>query len=145
MANEVTRRNDWLADPFFDRVGRNFFDGFAPADWHSDRVLKTDIKESDKDYVAKVDVPGISKDDIHLNYQDNVLNISVKKDDFTDHEDDKGNVLMSERNYGAMSRSYRLPNVDEENIKAAYDKGVLTVTLPKLTSKPSSNHQIDIQ
>ncbi|KRO16294.1 Hsp20/alpha crystallin family protein [Lacticaseibacillus saniviri] len=145
MANNLSRRNDWLTDPVFGDMGRRFFDGFLPTQNPiGDRVLKTDIKDTDKAYIAKVDVPGIDKKDIQLNYQDNVLSISVKKDDFTDHEDEEGNLLMSERNYGRMSRSYRIPNVDEGAITAAYDAGVLTVTLPKLTGKPESTHQIDI-
>lgn len=142
MANEMMRRNDWLDDPFFGDFGRRFFEDFAPRQVSA--VLKTDIKETDKAYVAKVDVPGIDKKDIQLNYQDNVLNISVKKANFNDHEDSKGNLLMSERQYGAMSRSYRLPNVDEGNIKADYDAGVLTITLPKLTEVTQDPHHIDI-
>ena len=142
MANEMMRRNDWLDDPFFGDFGRRFFEDFAPR--QASTVLKTDIKETDKAYVAKVDVPGIDKKDIQLNYQDNVLNISVKKANFNDHEDNKGNLLMSERQYGAMSRSYRLPNVDESNIKADYDAGVLTITLPKLTEVTQDPHHIEI-
>lgn len=142
MANEIMNRDNWLTDPFFDDLSSRFFDRFMPSD--TSRVLKTDIKETDKSYVAKVDVPGIDKQDIHLNYQDNILNISVNKKDVNDHADSNGNVLMSERSYGAMSRSYRLPNVDEQNIKAQYDKGVLTITLPKLTEQEQDPHQIDI-
>ena len=143
MANEMMRRNDWLEDPFFDNLGRRFFDNFMPTAT-ADQVLKTDITENDTDYVAKIDVPGIDKADIKLNYQDNILSVSVKKASFNDHQDKDGNTLMNERRYGAMSRSYRLPNVDEKTIKAAYADGVLTVTLPKLTETQQSPHLIDI-
>ncbi|WP_125711374.1 Hsp20/alpha crystallin family protein [Lacticaseibacillus porcinae] len=143
MANEMMRRNDWLEDPFFDNLGRRFFDGFFPANT-TEQNLKTDINETDDAYVAKIDMPGINKDDIKLNYQDNVLSISVSKADFNDHQDKDGNTLMSERSYGSMSRSFRLPNVDEANIKAQYTDGVLTINLPKLTETAAANHQIDI-
>ncbi|WP_461215721.1 Hsp20/alpha crystallin family protein [Lacticaseibacillus sp. GG6-2] len=143
MANEMMRRDDWLEDPFFDNLGRRFFDNFMPAA-SSSQVLKTDITENDKDYIAKIDVPGINKDNIKLNYQDNILSVSVKKASYNDHQDKEGNTLMSERSYGAMSRSYRLPNVDDQAIKAAYTDGVLTVTLPKLTETQQSPHQINI-
>ncbi|WP_407894939.1 Hsp20/alpha crystallin family protein [Lacticaseibacillus sp. N501-2] len=144
MANEVVRRNDWLEDPFFDTLGRRFFDGFLPSSG-SEQSLKTDINETDDAYIAKVDMPGINKNDIKLNYQDNVLSVSVTKSDFNDHQDKNGNTLMSERSYGAMSRSFRLPNVDEANIKAQYTDGVLTINLPKLTDTAEANHQIDIE
>ena len=61
------------------------------------------------------------------------------------HADKNGNVMMSERNYGTMSRSYQLPNVDDSNIKASYKDGVLNITLPKLTESKESGHNIDIQ
>lgn len=142
MANEMMRRNDWLEDPFFDNLGRHFFSGFMPE--AQTNALKTDINETDTNYVAKVDVPGIEKNDIKLNYQDNILSISVNKTSFNDHQDKDGNTLMSERSYGAMSRSYRLPNVDEKAITASYTDGVLTITLPKLTEAQQSPHQITI-
>ncbi len=48
-----------------------------------------------------------------------------------DHADNDGNMLMSERSYGRMSRSYRLPNVNEGQISAKVNDGVLTIDLPK--------------
>lgn len=142
MANDMMRMNDWLADPFFDDLGQRFFSNWVPA--RNTTALNTDIKETDQNYIAKVDVPGLAKKDIALNYQENVLSISAKQTDFNDHEDQQGNVLMSERRTGTMSRSYRLPNVDAANITATVNDGVLTITLPKLTSKASDDHHIEI-
>ena len=51
---------------------------------------------------------------------------------------------MSERSYGRMSRSYRLPNVNEGQISAKVNDGVLTIDLPKMTSDQKGNHQINI-
>jgi HSP20 family protein len=53
-------------------------------------------------------------------------------------------MLMSERSYGRMSRSYRLPNVDEGKISAKVTDGVLTIDLPKLTGDQEGSHQITI-
>lgn len=143
MANEMMRMNNWLDDPFFNELGRRFFgslsDGTA-----SETGLATDIKENDQAYIAKVDVPGLDKKDIHLNYEDNVLSISVSHDDAADHEDHEGNMLMQERRAVAMNRSFALPNVDSSKISAAYADGVLTITLPKLTAD-QTDHHIDIQ
>lgn len=145
MANEISRRNDWSLDPLFDEFSRRFFGDQTPRMFNRDDVLKTDIKDTKDAYVAKVDVPGIDKDEIKLNYQNSVLAISVTKHDFDDHADKDGNLLMSERRYGSMSRSYRLPNVDEKAIKAKYDAGVLTITLPKLTASEEDPHKISIE
>jgi HSP20 family protein len=103
------------------------------------------VKETKDNYITRVDIPGVDKNDIKLNYHDNVLSINVVKKDVADHADKDGNVLMSERSYGAMSRSYQLPNVDVNGIKAEYTNGVLTVTLPKMSVDNEHNHNIDIQ
>ncbi|MFD1670769.1 Hsp20/alpha crystallin family protein [Agrilactobacillus yilanensis] len=144
MANEVTRRNNygWGIDPFFDNLEDRFFGSLMPDSVQKN--LKTDIEETDKAYIAKVDLPGVDKKDIHLNYSNGVLNINCNKQEFNDHEDKNGNVLMSERNYGTMSRSYRLPNVDQSKINAEYQAGVLKVTLPKTTETQNTNN-IEIQ
>lgn len=135
----MNRRNNELMndvnDPFFDNLARRFFGPVSDwMDWATPSIastavngLLTDVKETKDAYEVHVDVPGINKDNI------------------TDHADKNGNVMMSERNYGTMSRSYQLPNVDDSNIKASYKDGVLNITLPKLTESKESGHNIDIQ
>lgn len=157
MANDMmTRRNNndlMNSDPFFDSLSNRFFGPMSNwMDWFNPLVnttavngLRTDVKETKDSYITRVDIPGVDKNDIKLNYHDNVLSINVTKKDINDHADKDGNVLMSERKYGAMSRSYQLPNVDVKGIKAAYDNGVLTITLPKLSVDNEHNHNIDIQ
>ncbi|GAF38887.1 small heat shock protein [Agrilactobacillus composti DSM 18527 = JCM 14202] len=143
MANEVTRRNnvDWGMDPFFDNLEDHFFGSMAP---EVQKNLKTDIQDTDKAYIAVVDLPGVNKQDIQMNYEDGVLNINVNKSNFVDHEDKQGNLLLSERSYGTMSRSFRLPNVDQAHISAEYNNGVLKITLPK-TTEVQGNGNIEIQ
>ena len=79
MANELMNRFD--LDPFFDRMAHRFF---SPSDFDKDYEnfgnLKTDINETDKDYSLKIDVPGIDKNNIHLNYQDGVLSININQE-----------------------------------------------------------------
>lgn len=144
MANDLARRNNYGfgMDPFFDNLEDRFFNSWLPDS--AQRELKTDIQETQKAYIAKVDLPGVDKKDIQMNYTNGTLNISCKKQDFNDHEDKDGNLLMSERNYGTMHRSYRLPNVDQNKINAEYHDGVLKVTLPKTTETQSTNN-IEIQ
>ncbi|QEA52409.1 Hsp20/alpha crystallin family protein [Loigolactobacillus coryniformis] len=141
MANEITNEaNDRRLDPF-DRLARQFFGNYPST--FNDKVLRTDIKEREHDYVVAIDVPGIEKKDIHLNYDNDTLSISVRKDSFGDHEDKDGNLLMSERQYGRMSRSYRLPNVDSSGITAKNDNGILTITLPKRADSAASHIEIE--
>lgn len=143
MSNDLMNHFNKLAnsDDFFNSFGRSFFNS-----WSNElRSLKSDIKETDKDYVIKIDMPGVDKKDIALNFKDDVLTVDAKRDSFDDESDSKGNMIASERDYGTYSRSYRLPKVDGKKITAKYEDGVLTVTLPKTKEEIDKNHSIDIQ
>ena len=138
--------NRFDLDPFFDRMAHRFF---SPSDFDKDYSdfgnLKTDIKETDKDYSLKVDVPGIDKNNIRLAYQDGVLSLNINQEHSTEQKDESGRVIASERSHGVMSRSYQLPGVDKDNISAQVSDGVLNVTLPKLTNSDQDNGHIEIQ
>lgn len=141
MGNDLMNRFNRLAnsDDFFSNFGRSFFNN-----WNEMKSLKSDIKETDKEYVVKIDMPGVAKKDIALNFKDDVLTVDAKRDSFDDESDQKGNIIASERDYGAYSRSYRLPQVDGKEISAKYEDGVLTVTLPKTKEEIDKNHNIQI-
>lgn len=141
MSNDLMNRFNRLAnsDDFFSNFGRSFFNN-----WNEMKSLKSDIKETDKEYVVKIDMPGVDKKDIALNFKDDVLTVDAKRDSFDDESDQKGNIIASERDYGTYSRSYRLPQVDSKAISAKYEDGVLTVTLPKTKEEIDKNHNIQI-
>ncbi|MDN2453133.1 Hsp20/alpha crystallin family protein [Lactobacillus sp. UCMA15818] len=142
MSNELTNRiNNWMEqDDFFSNLGHSFFEGAKSLN----QSLKTDIKETNDAYNVKVDIPGISKDDISLSYDSGVLSISAKRDSFEDKSDKDGNIITSERSYGSYSRQYRLPNIIKDQISAKYTAGVLEITLPKSKTDSSPENQIKI-
>lgn len=144
MANELNNRFNELmkgGDDFFSNLGRSFFNGFDD----SFKEMKTDISESDTAYTVAVDLPGVDKKDIDVDFKDNALTISAKRDSFSDESDAKGNLLSSERSYGRFTRQYQFPNVDKDKISAKYEAGVLTVTLPKTAEEISNSHKIEIE
>lgn len=104
--------------------------------------IKMDVKESNGDYKIKAEIPGVKKDDIHVNIEGNRVSISaeVKKE----MEEKKGEkVIRSERSYGMASRSFSLADeVDAGKVQAKYADGVLELTLPKKTG--SSRKEIAI-
>ncbi|WP_346703169.1 Hsp20/alpha crystallin family protein [Ligilactobacillus agilis] len=144
MANELNNRFNELmkgGDDFFSNLGRSFFNGFDD----SFKEMKTDISESDTAYTVAVDLPGVDKKDIDIDFKDNALTISAKRDSFSDESDAKGNLLSSERSYGRFTRQYQFPNVDKDKVSAKYEAGVLTVTLPKTAEEISNSHKIEIE
>lgn len=141
MANELQNRN------FFDNLmnmrnwmNDDFFSDLTPVANH----MKTDVAENDKNYTVKVDMPGFNKKDIHINYANDILTVTGKRDTLDDESDKNGNVLHSERRYGQMSRQYRLPDVERKNIKAHYENGVLTISLPKVQENVEDDGHIEI-
>ena len=104
--------------------------------------MPIDVTESDNSYTVIADLPGLTSDDIDVNFHDGVLTINGEVHEST--SDEKDNVLVRERTYGKFSRRINLPmSVDVENISATYQDGVLTLELPKAES--SKPHQIKVK
>ena len=122
-----------LYNDLFDHMGGWLDNSRDFLDTHAFRnILQADVAEDDKEYTVKIDVPGMSKDDIHLAYSDGVLTISGNRSTFKDDSDKKKNLVRQERSEGSVSRSFALPNVDKSGINAKLTDGVLTVVLPKI-------------
>jgi HSP20 family protein len=119
MAN-ITRYN-----PF-----EEFFKPFTfPAD--TELKMKIDVKEDDKAFIVKADIPGVKKEDIQVDIDEDRVSLRAEvKKEKEEKKDEK--VVYSERAYGMVSRSFTLPaDVDAKAAKAEYKDGVLNLTLPK--------------
>lgn len=145
MANDLQNRQndffgDWFDGGFFPGLNKAF-DSLTP----QSGSMKTDVAETDKEYKVKIDLPGFEKKDIHLNYANGILAVTGNRSTFSDVSDDEGNMIHSERSYGQVSRQYRLPSVDRDKISAKYEKGVLSLVLPKISESDHSDSHIEIE
>jgi len=126
-------------DLFFD----NFFrDAFVPAYFAGSRQMKVDIRETDNEYILEADLPGIKKEQINLEVNDDQLIISVAKDEKT--ETKKEGYICRERRYGTIARSFPLSNIKADAISASLENGILSVTLPKNEPGLPRSRKIDI-
>ena len=92
--------------------------------------LPVDIKELDDGYQFKFDIPGMSKEDIHIELKDSVLSVSGERK--SEQESDKNGYHHVERSYGKFQRSFQLPSgADMEKVKAQYESGVLDIFIGK--------------
>ena len=133
LLNKIQPRNSdtYSMTPFdfFEDFSRNLFNDFKS------NLIKTDIHETDNEYLVEAELPGIPKENIQVTYEDGVLTISGQQQIDTVDEDKKGKLIRSERSSTSLRRQYLLENVKEDEIKASYSDGILKVTLPKDSNK----------
>ena len=100
-------------------------------------LMKTDVKETDKDYKLSVDLPGVKKDDLKAELKDGYLTNSATVNQNNDEKDEEGRYIRRERFSGSFNRSFYVgENVSEEDIKAKFENGTLMLTVPKKESAP---------
>jgi len=143
------RKNRGIMRPsdFFDFDSfSSFIDSFFNTDFFPQiqnvGQMKVDIKENDKEYILEAEIPGVNKDEITVEVKDDMLTISVQRDERI--EETKENYIRRERRYGSQSRSFYLDNVRAEDIKASFNNGILTISLPKKKIKSNNSRKIDI-
>ena len=107
----------------------------------SSQLMKTDVKETDKDYEVSIDLPGFKKEELQIELKDGYLTVSAAKG-LDEEEDDKktGRYIRRERYAGACERSFYVgEDVTQEDIKGEYKHGILKLFVPKKEAKPVSN------
>lgn len=107
--------------------------------------FRTDITEKDNAYYIEADLPGIAKEDININIENNHLTISAKRDNNHEEKDENNKVIRQERHYGEFVRSFYVDNVNEDEISAKLEDGILKVEIPKKDTTAPASKQIDIQ
>ena len=126
----------------------DFFRGFfvrpvdfgAPAEAPS---IKIDVKEEDKNFVVHAEMPGIKKEDIHVNIDGPMVSISAERKQEKEVKEGE-RVLRTERYFGKVSRSFQLgQDVDDAQASAKFTDGVLELTLPKKTATRSKRLTIE--
>ena len=124
----IPRRNHF---DLFDEMFRDpFFEG------SESKVMKTDIKEKKDKYIIDIDLPGYDKEDIKMEISDGYLTVHASVNKEVDDEKEKGKYVRKERYVGECSRSFYVgENVKEEEIKAKFKNGTLTIEVPKKDEK----------
>jgi HSP20 family protein len=102
-----------------------------------------EVSEREGQFMVCVDLPGLSKDDVHVEVTDNALLITGERR--AEHEERQGGTLRSERSYGTFRRQIPLPEgVNAEQATATFQDGVLKVTMPA-PQRQERGRRIEIQ
>lgn len=123
-------RNDYLSSAF------DIFDTYFFKDTN---IMKSDIYEQNENYVLEIDLPGFDKENVSIDYHNEYLTIKAVKND---NHDENDKYIKKERFYGEYKRTFYIGNLDESNIKANYNNGVLKITFPKEDVKKETEKQI---
>ena len=115
-------------------------DNFLNDDWVKNLYKKVtatpaiNVIETDSEYDMEMAVPGLSKEDLNVQVDENYLNISMEKKTETEHKNEKKNYLRREFSTQQFFRSFELPeNVEKEKITAKVENGVFKIALPKVS------------
>ncbi len=110
-------------------------------DFFSNDMMKTDIVVQDDTYIVEMELPGLEKQDIQLDYQNGYVTVVANHEEVIDEEKE---YIHKERYYGSYKRSFYVGEIDRKQMKATYDKGILKITLPKKSEETEMKTQIKI-
>lgn len=129
-------------NPFRDieNFERAFFGGSAARS-----PFAADIRETPDAFLIEADLPGFKKEDIHVEVENDILTIRAERHSAAEEKDKESPYLHQERSWGVYERSFDISAVSADDIHAAYDSGVLTLTLPKKSKAASGARRLEIQ
>ncbi|MCR5731616.1 MAG: Hsp20/alpha crystallin family protein [Sphaerochaetaceae bacterium] len=136
MANDVQKYNETGLERMLD----SFFDGWNV---RGGKIPPVDIEETDGEYVIKASLPGVNEKELEVHVDDHVLHIAGKS--FSSNDEKKRHYILRERVSSTFDRAFTLPEeADEENISAGFEKGVLTLTVPKKAKQEAKKISVTI-
>ena len=135
--NIVRRGRDY---DVFDMMDEFFNNSFSNRSYPE--RMKTDIKQTDNEYVIEAELPGYDKKDIKLELKNNYLTIQAGKDE--ENEEENNGYIRRERRSGQVCRSFYVEGISQEDIDAKYENGVLSIKLPKKQKEEEVLNTIEI-
>ncbi len=127
----ITPFNRVGVDPF-DQLVNTFLAGGRPGAGSLMRAPETDVIETEREIRVVTEMPGLKRDHIEIDVENNVLTIRGEKREERTEGEEGGKFHLSERRYGTFTRSFVLPrDVDSDAIAARFEDGVLSIVIPK--------------
>lgn len=129
-------------DPFrmLDEMERSFFGG---NNHPAMSTFRTDVTDTGDAFVLDAELPGFKKEDIKIDVENDCLTISAERK--LDEEEKQKNFIKRERFYGSFSRSFDVSGVNVDGIEAAYNDGVLRLTMPKKVETVPPTRRLEIK
>lgn len=137
--NNLTQRDGHFFDDFFNELSPSFFVRPLNARSASEAAkIKIEVQDKEEAYLVHAELPGVEKDQIDISIDGDSVTIKAEVKSKTQKKEDS-NLLRSERYYGFMQRSFRLPvAIDTQQAEAKCENGILELKLPKLKEAQST-------
>ncbi len=136
------REMDRMFDEFFG--SRSLWGTYFPVTTSGEVLPELDLIETDDAYKLVVELPGVDPQDVSIELRGDLLTIRGEKK--AEHEEKEENRYLVERRFGRFERSIRLPaEIDFEKAEATFDKGVLTIRLPKAEAARTPVRKIEVK
>jgi len=132
-------------NPFWEmsRFEKDVFDLFAAPRRTASWTPNIDMLEDETKILIEAEMPGIALEDVELTVDDGILTLKGKK--LLNKSGDKKGYLMMERSCGSFTRSFALPSsIEIDQIHASYDKGILSIEVPKKPPKVPKQIKVNI-
>jgi HSP20 family protein len=147
LRREVDRLfDDFSGGMWRSPFARSFFDvePFRRGEGTFGAVPAVDVTQTDKGYEITAELPGLAEKDIEVKLADQILTIRGEKRD--EKEEKNKDYYVRERSFGSFERSFQLPeDVDTDKINASFNKGVLTIMVPKSAQAQRAEKKIEVK
>lgn len=121
----------------------SFFSDSSALSSDSPNPIRTDVRKTDDGYMLEAELPGFKKEDISVDIENDILTIKAHKN--RESEEKTDSYVRMERSYGEYQRSFSVRGIDTEAVKAKYENGILSLTLPALTPVEPPVKQLAIE
>ena len=141
--NNANLRGESLSDFFDDFFNDDFLTPFGMNMDMRMGKFNADVRETENEYLICAELPGVNKNDISLDYKNNTLTISAKREEV--HDESKDSYIRKERSYGQFSRSFYFDNVKLDKKRGTLENGKIKIILPKEIETKENNSGIFIE
>ena len=129
-------------EDFYNMLDDFFSDAWSPRRSLAGDTFKIDVQENEREYLVDAELPGVKKEEISLELNDDRLTIGIQKEE--NNEEKRKNYIHKERRFSSMRRSIYLADANSEEVKAKLEDGVLKIVIPKAV-KADNMRRIEIE
>jgi len=137
------------SEELFDQMTKSLSDAMDDSVFSSfngaTQPFRIDIREMNDKYVVEAELPGVAREDIDIDVDQNYLTIRAKRNELKEQKDDNNRIIRRERRTGEFVRRFYVENIVDDAIRATLQDGILKLEVPKQVPTTAQRKRIDIE